>query len=78
MCYHYSLKATSKQIEDRYKATFETIDVFSPVYHTSGFVFGKMPVILGNDTQHIKLLNWGLIPSFFRVDGCKQSKIPPI
>lgn len=64
MCYHYSLKAESKKIEERYKATFETVDVFSPIYHTSGFVFGKMPVILSNDPEHIKLLNWGLIPSW--------------
>ena len=28
MCYHYSLKAESKKIEERYKATFETVDIF--------------------------------------------------
>ena len=69
MCYHYSLIGTNKQIEERYKATFEIIDEFSPVYHTSGFVFGKMPVILNNDSDHIKLLNWGLLPSWNKDKG---------
>ena len=64
MCYNYSLKANKQQIEQRYKALFESVEDFTPVYHTSGFVYGKMPVILSNDPDHIKLLNWGLIPGW--------------
>ena len=65
MCYSYSLKSDAKKIEQRYNAKFESgEEVYTPIYHTFGFVHSKLPAILSNDPGHIKMIQWGLIPSW--------------
>lgn len=62
MCYHYSLDKKPEEIEKKYGARFVQSDLFSPVYHTSGFNYLQMPVITSSEPEQIQLFSWGLIP----------------
>ena len=73
MCYNYSVKAKPEELEKRYNASFETVETFKPVFHTTGFKYEKLPVILNEDRDHIRLLNWGLIP-WWNKDKAKALK----
>src|SRR5690606_246616 len=70
MCYNYSLKTPAKDLEKRYRATLESVEIYSPVYHTSGLTYSKLPVITNDQPGTIQLFNWGLIP-FWNKDKAK-------
>jgi putative SOS response-associated peptidase YedK len=61
MCYHYSLKADTTALSQRYGKKMTV--PFSPVPWVSGFTFPLMPVVAEGE---IRLMHWGLIPSWTR------------
>ena len=62
MCYYSSISVSFKLIEDRFGVRFVQSEQFVPVYSASAFTFPCLPVISSEDTQHIVLMQWGLIP----------------
>ncbi|MCG9879345.1 MAG: SOS response-associated peptidase [Bacteroidia bacterium] len=71
MCYHASVATTYQNLEDQYQKPFDG-DLFPSftskndvvAYHLNGFSFPKMPVITMQESNTIKLYNWGLIPAW--------------
>ncbi len=61
MCYHYSLRADSAVLAERYgkKVTENRL----PVTYAAGFEHPSMPVVTTNE---IRCMHWGLIPSWVR------------
>jgi putative SOS response-associated peptidase YedK len=73
MCFHISLAKDRRTIERRFDASF--IDpILDKIYHASAFTFPKIPVISNDDSAHIQLFNWGLIP-FWVKDESTARKI---
>jgi putative SOS response-associated peptidase YedK len=62
MCYFSSISVSFKIIEDRFGARFVQSESFRPVYSASAFTFPFLPVISNDDTEHIVLMQWGLVP----------------
>jgi putative SOS response-associated peptidase YedK len=62
MCYFSSISVGFKIIEDRFGVRFVQTEAFQPVYSASAFTFPSLPVISNEDSQHITLMQWGLIP----------------
>jgi putative SOS response-associated peptidase YedK len=62
MCYYSSISVGFQIIEDRFGARFIQTESFKPVYSACAFNFPSLPVITNEDSQHISLLQWGLIP----------------
>lgn len=66
MCYNVSAKSNKKTLEARFKAKFQIAEEPEPLYQVSGFVHPKLPVILSESNELIKLSAWGLIPSWVK------------
>jgi putative SOS response-associated peptidase YedK len=72
MCYYSSISVNFKIIETRFGAQFVQSELFKPVYSASAFTFPFMPVITGENTNRIVLLQWGLIPFWVKNDEFAQ------
>lgn len=68
MCFHSKQSKKAQQIEHRFKATFENIDLFQPTSHYNGFDFPKTPIIINENTSKIQMCNWGLVPTWAKED----------
>ncbi|MBA3900852.1 MAG: SOS response-associated peptidase [Bacteroidetes bacterium] len=66
MCYHNSINKDSKSIEKKYKAVFPADVIFEPIFHGNGFDFLKWPVIINPNEKKIKMMHWGLVPSWVK------------
>lgn len=66
MCYNVSVKSAKEILEKRFEAEFETTESIQPLYLVSGFSHSKLPVICSENKKKIKLLTWGLIPSWVK------------
>ncbi len=64
MCYHKELKATPKQLKERFTAKFPLEEDFEPKEFINGFEKPLCPVITNEDPGTIQLYHWGLIPHF--------------
>ncbi|MES2800159.1 MAG: SOS response-associated peptidase family protein [Bacteroidota bacterium] len=64
MCYHKELKATPKQLKERFTAKFPLEELFEPQEFINGFNHPLCPVITNEDSSTIQLFRWGLIPNF--------------
>ncbi|HIA36845.1 MAG TPA: SOS response-associated peptidase [Flavobacteriales bacterium] len=64
MCYHYSLKAETRELERRYLIEIEDSLGFDPFVHVSCFVKPSplLPVITNEKPRTLQLFKWGLIP----------------
>ena len=73
MCFTVNVNLVKEELENRYGATLIDPDNYRPSYYYHAFAIPAMPVICSNDTSKIKLLRWGLIPSF--TQNSKQADI---
>jgi putative SOS response-associated peptidase YedK len=75
MCYHYTVKASKKDLEVRFDASFQPETEFSPIYHANGFNHSPLPIITADKADTIQLYHWGLIPHFIKTkaDAMKLS-----
>jgi putative SOS response-associated peptidase YedK len=64
VCFFYSMSQVAKNLENRYNAPVVKGFSFDPVHYVSGFSFPLMPVVIAAPTAEIRLLRWGLIPSW--------------
>ena len=66
MCVFLSLRANKANLIKRFDATFVEEENFGPKYVQNAFEFPKWPVISAEKPQEIRLMNWGLIPSWIK------------
>lgn len=66
MCYNVSVKSDKKVLEQRFQAKYDAAEETEPLYHVSGFLHPKLPVIRSDNRELIKLSAWGLIPSWVK------------
>jgi putative SOS response-associated peptidase YedK len=66
MCFRNTLSVDAVTLQNRYKARLEDPASFAPVFHAAAFSFPAWPVVTGSEPSLLRLLNWGLIPSWAR------------
>ncbi|TSA36521.1 MAG: SOS response-associated peptidase [Porphyromonadaceae bacterium] len=66
MCVFLSLRADKANLTKRFDSTFVEEESFGPKYVQNAFEFPKWPVISSERSQEIRLMNWGLIPSWIK------------
>jgi len=69
MCVFLSLRADKANLQKRFDSTFVEEEYFGPKYVQSAFEFPKWPVISTEKPHEIRLMNWGLIPSWIKDEG---------
>jgi putative SOS response-associated peptidase YedK len=66
MCFSVNVNLVKEELENRYGATFLDPDKYTPSYYYHAFGLPKLPAICSNDPGSIRLLRWGLIPSWVK------------
>ena len=74
MCYHLSIAVKREYLETQFDAMFLDPDSFEPMFHVSAFSTPYIPILCNEDTKHIQLFQWGLIP-FWAKDEKKADEI---
>lgn len=66
MCFTVNVNLIIEELENRYGATLIDRDNYRPSYYYHAFGLPKIPAVCSSDPQKIRLLQWGLIPSWTR------------
>ncbi len=66
MCFSVNVNLVKEELENRYGATFLDPDKYSPSYYYHAFGLPQLPAICSGYSDKIRLLRWGLIPSWVR------------
>ena len=74
MCFSVNVNLVKEELENRFGATFLDPDKYSPSYYYHAFGLPKLPAICSGSTDSIRLLRWGLIPSWVK-DQTEASEI---
>jgi putative SOS response-associated peptidase YedK len=64
MCFSVNVNLVKEELENRYGATLIDPDNYRPSYYYHAFSLPDMPGICSGTSGEIKLLKWGLIPSW--------------
>ncbi|HEX7493054.1 MAG TPA: SOS response-associated peptidase [Bacteroidales bacterium] len=64
MCFTVNVNLIKEELENRYGATLIDPDKYRPSYYYHAFSLPSLPVICSDSPSRIKLLKWGLIPSW--------------
>jgi putative SOS response-associated peptidase YedK len=64
MCFTVNVNLIKEELENRYGATLIDPDKYRPSYYYHAFGLPSLPAICSEDTSQIRLLKWGLIPSW--------------
>lgn len=66
MCFTVNVNLIREELENRYGATLIDPDKYRPSYYYHAFGLPSIPVICSENPAEIRLLKWGLIPSWTR------------
>jgi putative SOS response-associated peptidase YedK len=66
MCFTVNVNLIKEELENRYGATLIDPDKYRPSYYYHAFGLPSLPALCSEDPSKIKLLKWGLIPSWTR------------
>jgi putative SOS response-associated peptidase YedK len=66
MCFSVNVNLVKEELENRYGATFLDPDKYSPSYYYHAFGLPSLPAICSDKQNEIRLLKWGLIPSWVK------------
>ncbi|MDH3322166.1 MAG: SOS response-associated peptidase [Flavobacteriaceae bacterium] len=72
MCYQTKLTKAASEVEHRFNAKIENLNLFEPSEEISAFTFPKTPVITHLRQNNIEFFNWGLIPSWAKDTSIKK------
>ncbi len=72
MCFHSKQSKSAQEVENRFKAKIDNIDLFKPQENNNGFDFPLTPVIVDEKPEIITHYNWGLIPSWSNNDEIRK------
>jgi putative SOS response-associated peptidase YedK len=66
MCFTVNVNLIKEELENRYGATLIDPDKYRPSYYYHAFGLPSLPAVCSAEPSEIKLLKWGLIPSWTR------------
>lgn len=66
MCFTVNVNLIREELENRYGATLIDPDKYRPSYYYHAFGLPEIPAICSTEPDKIRLLRWGLIPSWTR------------
>jgi putative SOS response-associated peptidase YedK len=66
MCFTVNVNLIKEELENRYGATLIDPDKYRPSYYYHAFSLPEIPAVCSTDPGKIRLLKWGLIPSWTR------------
>jgi putative SOS response-associated peptidase YedK len=64
MCFTVNVNLVKEEIEERYGVTFPGKYRYEPSYYYHAFGLPELPAICSGDPGSVRLLKWGLIPSW--------------
>jgi putative SOS response-associated peptidase YedK len=64
MCFSVNVNLIKEELENRYGATLIDPDKYRPSYYYHAFGLPQIPAICSGTPEKIRLLRWGLIPSW--------------
>lgn len=71
MCFYSKQTKKAQEVQNRFHAKIESIDLFSTSENYNGFTFPKTPIITNKDNSLIQMVNWGLVPNWANSDWNK-------
>jgi putative SOS response-associated peptidase YedK len=66
MCFSVNVNLIKEELESRYGATFLDPEKYNPSYYYHAYSFPLLPSVCNDEPEKIRLLKWGLIPSWIR------------
>jgi putative SOS response-associated peptidase YedK len=76
MCFTVNVNLVKEELQSRYGATLIDPDNYRPSYYYHAFAFPDLPSICSESPDKIRLLKWGLIPSWIRsTEDAKEIRI---
>jgi putative SOS response-associated peptidase YedK len=66
MCFTVNVNLVKEELESRYGATLIDPDKYRPSYYYHAFSLPELPIICSSSPDKIKLLKWGLVPSWIK------------
>jgi putative SOS response-associated peptidase YedK len=66
MCFSVNVNLVKEELENRYGATLIDPDKYRPSYYYHAFSLPELPAVCSGIPDRIRLLKWGLIPSWIR------------
>lgn len=66
MCFTVNVNLVKEELENRYGATLTDPDKYRPSYYYHAFGLPSIPAICSPEPDKLRLLQWGLIPSWTR------------
>ena len=66
MCFSVNVNLIKEELENRFGATLIDPDKYRPSYYYHAFSLPEMPAVCSGMTDRIRLLKWGLIPSWIK------------
>ena len=66
MCFSVNVNLIKEELEKRYGATLIDPDKYRPSYYYHAFSLPEMPAVCSGMPDRIRLLKWGLIPSWIK------------
>jgi putative SOS response-associated peptidase YedK len=66
MCFSVNVNLIKEELESRYDATLIDHDKYRPSYYYHAFGLPEIPAICSGDPGKIRLLRWGLVPSWVK------------
>ncbi len=64
MCFSVNVNLVKEELENRYGATLIDPDKYRPSYYYHSFGLPELPAVCSGSPDRIRLLKWGLIPSW--------------
>jgi putative SOS response-associated peptidase YedK len=64
MCFTVNVNLVKEELQNRYGATLIDPDKYRPSYYYHAFGLPSLPAVCSDKPSQIKLLKWGLIPSW--------------
>ena len=64
MCFSVNVNLVKEELENRFGATLIDPDKYRPSYYYHAFSLPELPAICSGSPSEIRLLKWGLIPSW--------------
>jgi putative SOS response-associated peptidase YedK len=68
MCFTVNVNIIKEELENRFGATFIDPDKYRPSYYYHAFGLPELPVVCSDSPGNLKLMKWGLIPSWTKND----------
>jgi len=75
MCFHSKQSKKAVEVENRFNAKIEKIDLFATSEHINAFSYPKTPIITDEKPTIIQHYKWGLIPSWSKDTKISQHTI---